>query len=161
MLDSRVAWRIEWCNRYFYNYLSLSRLESLRQLKCHGTCVYILSLSRLESLRQLKCHGTCVYILSLSRLESLRKLKCHGTCAYILSLPRLESLRQLKCHGTCVYISAGVPSIKMADWKETRIEIPTGSTDILRPPIRYSPGKREKVEELYISRRCYSITCWK
>ena len=48
---------------------------------------------------------------------------------------------------TWVYISAGVPRIKIADWKETRMEMATGIRDMLRPPIRYSPGPvRERGE---------------
>ena len=34
----------------------------------------------------------------------------------------------------------------MADWKLTRIEMATGHRDILRPPIRYSPGEEREQE---------------
>lgn len=37
-----------------------------------------------------------------------------------------------------VYISAGVPRIKMADMKETKMDMATGTSCRLRPPIRNS-----------------------
>lgn len=38
-----------------------------------------------------------------------------------------------------MYISAGVPKIKMADMKETKIEMATGTMDMLLLAMRYSP----------------------
>ena len=51
---------------------------------------------------------------------------------------RLIPMTYIKYCVPCVYISAGVPRIKMADIKETRIDIAIGMSCICLPPMRNS-----------------------